>query len=70
MDQHSTHSEHQEWVRKLAAQAREISVRSFELLKMPLPHTFLRRETHEPPQQEEAVRIDRWLSSKELRPPK
>jgi hypothetical protein len=35
------------------------------------PDSFLRRKTQEPfPKEDEGLRIDQWLNSKELRPPK
>jgi hypothetical protein len=47
MDQRSPHSEYQQWVRRLAARAREATARSFEILKQDVPDTFLGRKTQE-----------------------
>ncbi|MCP3369065.1 hypothetical protein [Bradyrhizobium cajani] len=51
---------------------REGLARSMELLRRaPVADTFLGRKTQEPfPREDEAIRIDRWLSSRELQPPK
>lgn len=48
MDQHSQHSMYVEWVRELVARAHEITVRSREILRLPVPDTFLGRKTQEP----------------------
>lgn len=51
---------------------RERLARSMELLRRaPVADTFLGRTTQEPfPREDEAIRIFRWLRSKELQPPK
>jgi hypothetical protein len=52
-------------------QVRELTKESREALKKPSPDTFLGRKTQEPfPQEDEEARVERWLNSKELRPPK
>jgi hypothetical protein len=53
-------------------QMREVIKQSHELLsKTSVPDTFAGRKTQEPfPQEGEEIRIDGWLNSKELQPPK
>ncbi|MBR0855459.1 hypothetical protein [Bradyrhizobium liaoningense] len=72
MNQYPTHFGDRGWVGELAKRAREISVRSFEVLKMPVPDTFLGRKTQEPFAAEDPIeRTDiRNLMHSELQPPK
>jgi len=54
VDQHSPHSEYQKWIRAIVARAREATSRSFQILKLPAPDTFLGRKTQEPFPKEDA----------------
>jgi hypothetical protein len=52
-------------------QIRELTKAAREALKQPTPDTFLGRKTQEPfPREGEESRIEPWLNSKKLWPPK
>jgi hypothetical protein len=58
-------AEHLRFVRDVIARSREL------LASNPVPTTFAGRKIQEPfPSQDEEPLIKRWLTSKELRPPK
>jgi hypothetical protein len=50
---------------------RKLTTEAGEVLKRPCPDSFAGRKTQEPfPREDEAARIEDWLNSKELEPPK
>ncbi len=72
MDHNPSHFKPPEWIRELADRARELSVRSCELLKVTTPDTFLGRKTQEPfPTEDPIERTDiQKLIHSELQPPR